>query len=69
MNTKTKILDRLILTQAVIFSVLFAIWALPETILVRNICLIIGALIGLYEIVFYRANFTNKKSVTSSRSY
>lgn len=37
------------------FSVLYAVWALPETILVRHICLIAGALIGLYEIFHFRA--------------
>jgi hypothetical protein len=64
MNAKTQILNRLILTQAIVFSILFAIWMLPETILVRNLCLIIGALIGLYEIIFYRAQLFNKKSAS-----
>lgn len=64
MSSKTKILDRLILTQALVFSILFAIWMLPETILVRNLCLIIGALIGLYQIIFYRALLFNKKSAS-----
>ena len=41
--------------QVSMFSVLYAVWALPETILVRHICLIAGALIGLYEIFHFRA--------------
>ncbi|OZA00254.1 MAG: hypothetical protein B7Y05_25525, partial [Polynucleobacter sp. 24-46-87] len=36
------------------FAVLYAVWALPETILIRHICLITGALFGLYEIFQFR---------------
>lgn len=43
-----------IYVQAVCFAVLYAIWILPNTILIRNICLILGAIIGLYQIYFYR---------------
>lgn len=54
----------LIKSQAFLFSVLFAVWALPGTILVRNICLAIGALIGFYQIYAYRSFFTKKSSIS-----
>lgn len=38
--------------QAICFSVLYAIWALPETILIRHICLIVGTLLSLW--IIYR---------------
>ena len=41
-------------TQAVCFAVLYAIWILPNTILVRNACLILGAAIGVYQIYYFR---------------
>lgn len=36
--------------QCFLFAILFGIWALPETILIRHVCLIMGALLGLYVI-------------------
>ncbi|MBT8582070.1 hypothetical protein G6653_04690 [Polynucleobacter paneuropaeus] len=36
--------------QCALFAILNGIWILPETILVRHICLIVGALISLYVI-------------------
>jgi hypothetical protein len=55
--------DILLHSQAVLFSILFAIWALPETILVRNLCLVLGASIGLYQIYSYRAFLVNKNAI------
>jgi len=55
--------DLLISLQAVLFAVLFAIWALPATILIRNLCLILGGLIGIYQIYTYRAYLFNKKAI------
>lgn len=40
--------------QVAIFAILYSVWALPETILIRHICLIVGALIGVYEVYAYR---------------
>lgn len=40
--------------QLALFAILYSVWALPETILIRHICLIVGALIGVYEIYAYR---------------
>ena len=40
----------LVYTQCTLFAILFGIWVLPETILVRHVCLIIGALLSLYAI-------------------
>lgn len=37
--------------QCISFAILFGIWAVPETILIRHVCLIMGALVGLYVIV------------------
>jgi hypothetical protein len=36
--------------QCICFSILFAIWILPETILIRHICLVLGGLLSLYAI-------------------
>lgn len=46
--------------QICLFSILYTVWALPETILIRHICLIVGALLGAYEIYQYRAVFFTK---------
>lgn len=51
--------------QCFCVSVLFAVWALPETILVRNFCLVLGALIGSYQIIYYRALFFQKTAIPS----
>jgi hypothetical protein len=40
--------------QAICFFILYAIWGLPETILVRNFCLILGCLISIFEFYVYR---------------
>ncbi|MBU3621124.1 O-antigen ligase family protein [Polynucleobacter sp. CS-Odin-A6] len=50
-------------SQAICFSVLYAIWALPETILVRHICLIIGALLSLWIIYQNRHLFLQKCAI------
>jgi hypothetical protein len=47
-------------TQIALFAILYAVWALPETILIRHICLIGGALIGAYEVYQYRAVLLTK---------
>jgi len=49
--------------QAICFSVLYAIWALPETILIRHICLITGALLSLWAIYQYRHSFFEMRAV------
>jgi len=43
-----------VFTQAACFSVLYAIWILPNTILVCNACLILGATIGVYQVYLFR---------------
>lgn len=55
----------MIVLQCACFSLLYAIWALPETILMRHIFLILGTLIGLYEIFHYRKLFFQKNSIPS----
>lgn len=54
----------LVLFQVVLFSVLFAIWILPNTILIRNLCLSLGACIGVYEIYIYRSQIQLSRSIS-----
>jgi hypothetical protein len=61
--TPSAIPSWIIWMQGICFSILYAIWALPETILIRHICLIVGALIGLYEIYQYRHLFLSKRAI------
>lgn len=58
--TKT---DFLVCAQAILFAILFAVWALPHTIFIRNFCLELGAVIGLYQIYTYRNFLTNKNAI------
>lgn len=62
-STVPTIPNWMIWVQGICFAVLYAIWALPETILVRHICLIIGALLGLYEIYQFRHLFWSKRAI------
>lgn len=48
--------------QCVCFSILFGVWVLPETILVRHVCLILGALSGLYVAYQNRRFFLSTKA-------
>jgi O-antigen ligase len=50
--------------QAVCFAVLYAIWILPNTILVRNFCLALGAIIGIYQIYFFRKELKFSQSIS-----
>lgn len=49
--------------QAVMFSILYAIWDLPATILVRNTCLITGALLSLWIIYQFRTAFFQRRAI------
>jgi hypothetical protein len=49
--------------QCLCFTVLYAIWALPETILIRHICLITGALLSLWTIYQYRHSFFHWRAI------
>ena len=55
--------DLLVRIQAVLFAVLYAIWILPDTILIRNTCLILGALISIYEIAAFRSQLKSYKVI------
>jgi len=55
--------NSLVYLQSICFSILFGIWVLPETILIRHICLILGALIGLYVIFQNRALFLKREAL------
>lgn len=43
-----------------IFLCLYSIWALPGTILIRNICLIIGAIFGVFQLIKLRILFASR---------
>jgi hypothetical protein len=49
--------------QGICFSILYAIWVLPETILIRHICLITGALLSLWVIYQYRHCFFQRSAI------
>jgi len=49
--------------QAFFFAILYAVWALPETILIRHICLIVGALLSLWTIYQYRRSFFQRRAI------
>lgn len=55
--------NRVIYLQCALFAVLNGIWILPETILVRHLCLILGALISLYVIYQNRSLLISKKAL------
>jgi hypothetical protein len=50
-----KNLKLMIWIQAIFFFILNAIWVLPETIMLRNVMIIFGTLISLYEIYLLRS--------------
>jgi hypothetical protein len=49
--------------QCISFVILFGIWAIPETILIRHVCLIIGSLLGVYVIVRNHHFFLRKQAI------
>lgn len=53
----------IIWVQCLCFTVLYAIWALPETILIRHLCLITGALLSLWIIHQYRHYFFSRQAI------
>ena len=61
-GTRLLCFEWLIYIQAVLFCILFAVWILPETILIRNICIVSGALIGIFQIYLYRNSLVDKKT-------
>lgn len=56
-------LARLVWVQVFLFAILYAVWILPETILIRNLCLVVGATLGLYEIIQFRSLFAQKVAI------
>ena len=62
-QVSVKIPNWVILTQCIAFAILYAIWALPETILIRHVCLILGGLLGVYEIYQYRDLLLTKRAL------
>jgi hypothetical protein len=49
--------------QCFAFAILYGIWAVPETILIRHVCLILGGLIGIYEIYIYRDSLLKRAAL------
>lgn len=63
-NVQPRVIPQwMIWAQCVCFSVLYAIWALPETILIRHICLITGALLSIWVIYQYRHHFLSRQAI------
>lgn len=62
-RTVIKIPEWIILCQCISFAVLYAIWAQPETILIRHVCLIFGAIFGVYEIYKCRHFLLTKEAL------
>jgi len=60
MILKKHIPSWVIYLQLIIFIILYAVWVLPETIFIRNICLSLGALISIYEIAIFRKDICSK---------
>lgn len=56
-------LARLVWVQVFLFAILYAVWILPETILIRNLCLVMGAALGLYEIIQFRSLLVQKVAI------
>lgn len=54
---------RLARVQLTLFAILYSIWLLPSTILIRNITLISGAIIGLAIIIAYWHKFNAKQLI------
>jgi branched-subunit amino acid transport protein len=59
----TRIPSWMVWVQAVMFSILYAIWDLPATILVRNTCLITGALLSFWIIYQFRTAFFQRRAI------
>lgn len=57
------VLTRIVWVQVVLFAILYAIWILPETTALRHICLVIGAVLGLYEIIHFRALLMRRAAI------
>lgn len=51
------------LFQCICFCLLYSVWALPETIALRNICLALGALASLYPIYQARSYLRQKSAL------
>jgi hypothetical protein len=60
---KVSVPRELIWLQCFAFAVLFAVWSLPETIVIRHVCLILGAILGLYVLIRFRSILYTKKAL------
>lgn len=49
--------------QCFAFAILYGIWAVPETVALRQICLILGGLIGIYEIYAYKDSLLKRAAL------
>jgi hypothetical protein len=62
-GSNSPLLNRMVQVQLVLFAILYAVWILPETIFIRHVCLIVGAVLGLYEIIHFRALLVKKSAL------
>jgi hypothetical protein len=62
-DSQTRVCTPLIFMQVACFAILYAIWALPSTIALRNICLVLGALASIYPVYQARHYFLQKTAI------
>ena len=62
-NTPWRVPPALLFVQVFCFAILYAIWMLPGTIVLRHTCLGIGALLSLYPIYQSRHLFLQKRAI------
>ena len=53
----------LVVTQAVCFAILYAVWMLPKTTFLRNSCLGLGAFLSIFVVFRFRKAFLNKAAI------
>lgn len=56
-----KISIKVVHLQCILFVILWTVWPLPHTTALRNTCLVCGALLGAYQILRFRNEFSLRK--------
>jgi len=62
-NTPWRMPPALLFVQVFCFAILYAIWMLPGTIVLRHVCLGLGALLSLYPLYQSRHLFLQKRAI------
>jgi hypothetical protein len=63
-SANTNFLNALVLLQCISFAILNAIWVLPNTIALRYVCLVMGAILSLYPIFLSRKLLFRRQAIT-----